>query len=115
MSRSEGVKEQQKRQWLQYINRWLNGLEDGMSGTNNLSRHIKRYLLEIHNNTCSECGWNKRHPTDNLPLVEIDHIDGDCTNNIPSNLRVLCPNCHSFTPYFRNSNIESTRGRYYMY
>ena len=29
--------------------------------------------------------------------LEIDHIDGDRKNCLPSNLRFLCPNCHSQT------------------
>ena len=41
--------------------------------------------------------------TGHVPL-EIDHIDGDAENNIETNLRVLCPNCHSLTPHFRNLN-----------
>ncbi len=39
--------------------------------------------------------------------VEIEHIDGDWTNNLPSNLTLLCPNCHSLTPTYRALN----RGR----
>ena len=27
-------------------------------------------------------------------MTEIDHIDGDCTNNDHSNLDELCPMCH---------------------
>lgn len=34
--------------------------------------------------------------------MELDHIDGDKTNHYLSNLRILCPNCHSQTPTFRN-------------
>jgi Zn finger protein HypA/HybF involved in hydrogenase expression len=33
---------------------------------------------------------------------ELDHIDGDSTNNELSNLRFLCPHCHSQTKSFRN-------------
>lgn len=28
---------------------------------------------------------------------ELDHIDGDRTNNLLENLRMLCPNCHAQT------------------
>lgn len=42
---------------------------------------------------CS-CGlgpeWNERPLT-----LQIDHIDGDWRNNLLSNLRFLCPNCHT--------------------
>ncbi|MFI8366106.1 HNH endonuclease signature motif containing protein [Streptomyces sp. NPDC085466] len=37
------------------------------------------------------------HP---LPL-EVDHMDGDWRNNLPGNLRLLCPNCHSATDNYR--------------
>jgi hypothetical protein len=36
-----------------------------------------------------------------MPLtLEVDHIDGDYRNNLISNLRFLCPNCHRQTPNF---------------
>lgn len=40
--------------------------------------------------------------------LQIDHIDGDRTNNELDNLRFLCPNCHSQTDTYcgRNLNIE---------
>jgi Zn finger protein HypA/HybF involved in hydrogenase expression len=53
---------------------------------------------------CSLCGWNKVHSiTKRIPL-EIDHIDGNAENNSEENLRLICPNCHSLTPHFRNLN-----------
>lgn len=30
----------------------------------------------------------------------MNHIDGDSDNNKVSNLRLLCPNCHTQTPNF---------------
>jgi len=60
---------------------------------------IKRWIKEEREYTCEECGtkeWNGKR----LPM-EVDHIDGDTTNNDISNLKVLCPNCHSQTPTWR--------------
>ena len=39
---------------------------------------------------CSECGWSKE-----LGVLELHHIDRNTKNNHISNLRILCPNCHS--------------------
>ena len=39
---------------------------------------------------------------DPIPL-ELDHIDGCHQNNELTNLRLLCPNCHSKTSTFRRS------------
>lgn len=38
-----------------------------------------------------------------MPL-ELDHVDGNSDNNTLSNLRLLCPNCHSLTPTYRGKN-----------
>ena len=43
--------------------------------------------------------------------LELDHIDGDSTNHVFSNLQVLCPNCHSLTPTFRARNIARVAKR----
>ena len=32
---------------------------------------------------------------------ELDHIDGNSTNHLLENLRVICPNCHSQTKTYR--------------
>jgi hypothetical protein len=104
--------EQQFIQHRRWIARWFLGLEVGWKGkTRQLSNHIRRYLLEITRSSCELCGWNVLHPTDNKPLVEIDHIDGNAENCNPSNLIVLCPNCHSMTPTFRARNKNSKRCR----
>lgn len=54
---------------------------------------------------CFECNiknnWNNKEL-----LLELDHIDGNKNNNIKSNLRWLCPNCHSQTSTFRSKNYN---------
>lgn len=91
---------------------WKAGIEKGWSGqTRQLSNFVRRYMLEKYNFACVKCGWNKRHPADNLPLVEINHIDGNAENCKEDNLEVICPNCHAETLNFRSRNKNSKRER----
>lgn len=92
--------------YKQYINSWKNGRESGNKGiiTKGISGHLKRYLVEKFGNKCSICVWNKKHPVTGVVPLEIDHIDGNAENNIEKNLRLLCPNCHALTPFFKNLN-----------
>lgn len=59
---------------------------------------LKRYLVEKRGDWCEVC---KCPPSHNLkPLkFELHHIDGNSDNNLPNNLQLLCPNCHSQIPY----------------
>ena len=41
--------------------------------------------------------------------LEIDHTDGNAYNNVPSNLRLICPNCHSQTSTYKNRNKGNGR------
>ena len=61
----------------------------------------REFLLDDCKRACQSCGYSKTRP-DGKGILEIDHIDGDHTNNSKENLRVLCPNCHALTPNFRN-------------
>jgi HNH endonuclease len=97
---------QHEQQYENYIAAWKLGNEDGNRGdkTKVLSRHLRRYLIAKNNEKCSQCGWSIRHTNTGFVPLEIDHIDGNAQNNHESNLRLLCPNCHSLTPHFRNLN-----------
>ena len=101
---------QQNYQHKQYIARWKDGIEDGISGAKGTRRPIKAYIFEKYGSKCVECGWGEKHPTDGRIPLEVDHIDGDYTNNKEENLRLLCPNCHSLTPTYKSRNRgKSTR------
>jgi hypothetical protein len=93
---------------------WFNGTDKGYKVGFRIKPALRNYLLEKNNYSCSECGWNKINPKTGKSPLEIDHIDGDCSNNKEENLRVLCPNCHSLTPTWKalnkgNGNKESHR------
>jgi hypothetical protein len=80
-----------KEQLLSRLNK-----NDDINGVWLKSKLIKFDLLK---NECSICKikntWN------GMPLnLQLDHIDGNHTNNNFENLRVLCPNCHSQTDTF---------------
>jgi hypothetical protein len=59
------------------------------------------YAENIKTKKCEEClitEWNGKKI-----IFELDHINGDNSDNRIENLRILCPNCHSQTPTFRNN------------
>lgn len=97
---------QHEYEFVNYINKWKNGEVDGNIGNAwiDISSYIRRYIFEKYDNKCARCGWSEINPyTGRLPL-EIEHIDGDATNNKEENLILLCPNCHSLTETYRGAN-----------
>lgn len=100
---------QQEKRYKEYIDRWKNGEESGISGKYDVSENIRRYMFEKHDCKCEKCGWGEENPkTHQIPL-QIHHIDGDCLNNKEENLQLLCPNCHSLTDTYGHSNKTSSR------
>lgn len=71
---------------------------------NRSNKECRNFLIAKFGAKCYECGWDKINPKTNRSPVELDHIDGNSSNNTASNLRLLCPNCHSLTPTYKNLN-----------
>lgn len=100
---------QKEYEYKVYIEKWKRFEVIGLRGDYQISQHIRRYMFEKNNYSCSRCGWNEVNPyTKNIPL-EIDHIDGNYLNNKEENLRVLCPNCHSLTETYKGANMDNGR------
>lgn len=71
-------------------------------------REKRERILREQNYTCSECRvgqvWNGKELK-----FELDHIDGDRKNNQRTNLRFVCPNCHSQTPTWKTKNFSGAK------
>ncbi len=66
--------------------------------------NIVPYIKKLRGNKCEECGiteWNGKEL-----VMHVDHVDGDRTNNEITNLKILCPNCHSQTPTYASKNVS---------
>ena len=70
-------------------------------------KQVKNYILrnDILEYKCEMCG-NTEEWFDKQISLELDHKDGDESNNELSNLRFLCPNCHATTETYRGKNIK---------
>ncbi len=92
-------------QYKTYIKQWKEGKESGLNKSIGVvTSRIKKYLREKYGNKCCLCGWSKVNTKiGTVPLVA-DHIDGNWQNNKEENLRLLCPNCDSLTPTYKNLN-----------
>ena len=64
----------------------------------------KRFLIEKNGPKCFNCNWSEVNVHTGKVPIELDHKDGNCSNNKLDNLRLLCPNCHSLTSTYKGSN-----------
>jgi len=81
--------------------RWLSKIE--ATSFVELSPESQRTIVcRDQQGACNHCKlteW-RGHPI----ILELEHRDGDRTNNTRENLEAICPNCHSLTATWRGRN-----------
>jgi hypothetical protein len=70
---------------------------------------LRRHLLEVYRGRCSNC--NLSEWMGKRLVVELEHKDGNSSNDSPDNVCLLCPNCHSQTDTYKSKN--KGKGRHF--
>ena len=92
---------------FEYRSRVREWILEGRDWTGKVPNWVRRALKEKFGCKCSKCQITDYN---NIPIVlEVDHVDGNHTNNTIENLRFLCPNCHSQTLTYKNRNAGNGR------
>ncbi len=104
---------QQQYQQKNLLNTWIttgvmNKFTGGSWGNTPAAKYVRDFLMKRQNGKCDICHAEAIHNKKPLKFI-LDHVDGDCTNNTPDNLRFICPNCDSQTDTFKARN--KGRGR----
>jgi hypothetical protein len=95
-------------EWKQMVEFYeVNGYWDGVKNDSRIRKNIRKYLLAKNGNVCSICRTRKWTGKP-IPLI-VDHIDGDSSNNKPSNVRMVCGNCDMLLPTYKNKNRGNGR------
>lgn len=71
-----------------------------------ITQKVLRGYIERHNlldYKCQKCGCDG-HWQDGIISLELDHKNGNNSDNRLDNLRYLCPNCHALTETYRGRN-----------
>lgn len=96
----------------EYYKNYLINQKDFCDANKDL-RPLKKHILKEQNNRCNICGikneWNGK------PINFIlDHVNGDASNNLRENLRLICHNCDSQLDTYKSKNKNSARKERYL-
>jgi hypothetical protein len=83
-----------------YVANWLH---NGIITRGRLGKLIRDYILKDQAHMCAVCGISQVWNNKDLIFI-LDHIDGNSMNNKQENLRMVCPNCDSQLPTYKNRN-----------
>jgi 5-methylcytosine-specific restriction endonuclease McrA len=97
----------------------------GMCGCGNMVALLGKNKdgITVYRNVCNTCHRNGRRQkgpqcqlcgfvaVDRIQL-DIDHIDGNRSNNDPSNLQTLCANCHRLKTKRNKDGVYAKTGRH---
>jgi 5-methylcytosine-specific restriction endonuclease McrA len=68
---------------------------------------LRGILNRERGHICNSCGIVEYNGKE--IVLEVNHIDGNPFNNMPDNLELICPNCHSQTTSFKGRNKGNGR------
>lgn len=71
-----------------------------------LSNPLKRRRIQQEQDSCCAICKLPAVWLDKPLTLHLDHINGDRTNNSRTNLRLICPNCHSQTDTYCVKNVK---------
>jgi 5-methylcytosine-specific restriction endonuclease McrA len=98
----DGWSQESKDSWLSKIQDTYR-IKSQNTPFDKLGKEKRRQRVFTEQNFC--CNKCKLDKWLGQPIhLELEHIDGDNTNNSRTNLEGLCPNCHSQTLTYKNRN-----------
>jgi len=101
--------ESYQKKFCSHKHQWLFNIEFKIKHNYHVEQSsARKYYIYVRGHKCEECGlaeWRGK------PIfISLHHINGDCQDHSPSNVKLECGNCHPLTDTFGSKN-EKGKGR----